>query len=496
MKSWPTHRRYTAGLATVSALAIVVMAGCKVDQQKEVATYRNVLDQSAATMPYDEQAPLSLVMAMVLANANNERLASSGEDYLQAIIDKNRAVAAFLPTLSFQPSYTIEETPSGSVGGVAIPGSGGGVTGAAGFRRLNGNSLQRFEAPVVGSINVFRGGADVANVRGAEANIEARRQLLLDVQAATMLSTAETFYAVLRAERSVAVLTNSLDLQQARLRDVESQFGNGLATKLAVAQSRAQADATKALLAQAEGDVANARTALAFIVGVPQIKSALADNYRTPTTLPTSADEEAEAERSRFDIAAAIASREASRAAVQAAVAQYYPSVTLNVSGFLYREFYDDSSRWDAILSANLPIFSAGLIEADVRTAWSRLRQAALNESYVRRQALSEVRQSRENFQTATRRIEALRDEVAAAEEALSQADSAFANGLGTNLDALTAQDQLLTSRLDLATAEFDQTVFYLDLLRATGGLSSASIKRTTGADTRPASSPATVAVR
>jgi len=35
--------------------------------------------------------------------------------------------------------------------------------------------------------------------------------------------------------------------------------------------------------------------------------------------------------------------------------------------GFLYREFFSDASKWNAILAANLPIFSAGLIEADVR---------------------------------------------------------------------------------------------------------------------------------
>lgn len=464
-----------AALACVIALAVI--SGCRVDQAKEVATYRKVLNEGAATRPYDSQTPLTLVMAMSLANANNEQLARSGEDYLQAIIDKNRAVAAFLPTLSFQPSYAVEETPRTAVGASS---SSPGPAGTAGYRRLSGDAVHRFEAPVVGNINLFRGGADVANLRGAEANIETRKQLLLDVQAATMLSTAETFYAVLRAERSVSVLKNSLQLQEARLRDVESQFGNGLATRLAVAQTRAQVDATRASLVQAEGDVANARTTLALITGVPRIDVALDDVYRTPTTLPTSPDLEAYAQDARFDIAAAVAAREVAREAVQSAVAQYYPSVTLNASGFLYREFYDDASRWNAILSANLPIFSAGLIEADVRSAWSRLRQAALDESYTRRRAISEIRQSLENVNTSSRRIEALRDEVTAADEALSQANSAFANGLGTNLDALTAQDQLLTSQLDLASAEYDRTVFYLDLLRATGRLSAAEVDVTT----------------
>ena len=65
---------------------------------------------------------------------------------------------------------------------------------------------------------------------------------------------------------------------------------------------------------------------------------------------------------------------------MRAAFSQYYPSVSLNFNAFLYRENFDDASKWTAVLSANLPIFTAGLIHADVRDAWSGLRQAALLE--------------------------------------------------------------------------------------------------------------------
>ena len=107
----------------------------------------------------------------------------------------------------------------------------------------------------------------------------------------------------------------------------------------------------------------------------------------------------------REDFLAADAAVDAAKHNVDAAVAEYYPSVSINASGFLYREFYADASKWDAILSANLPIFSAGIIEADVRLAWSQLRQAALNESAVRRQILNDVQTSYENFATSQQRV-------------------------------------------------------------------------------------------
>ena len=51
--------------------------------------------------------------------------------------------------------------------------------------------------------------------------IEQQRALLLDVQASLLLSVAETYYQVLRAEESVRVLENSLALRHEQVRDMQ-----------------------------------------------------------------------------------------------------------------------------------------------------------------------------------------------------------------------------------------------------------------------------------
>src|SRR5205823_878467 len=146
---------------------------------------------------YEPDEPLTLQRAMALANQADEGLALRGEEYLQALINKNRVAAAFLPTVSFQPSFTIEQHPTGSAStstgpggtGIGTVGGGGGTgttgtgaTSGGGFRRA-GQADTRLEAPVVGNINLFRGYGDVANLRAAEAIIAERRELLLNVQA-------------------------------------------------------------------------------------------------------------------------------------------------------------------------------------------------------------------------------------------------------------------------------------------------------------------------
>jgi outer membrane protein TolC len=460
--------------AVVAPLALLLVVGCAVDQDKEVAKYRTVLDSTIpapapATQP---QPPLTLARAMAIANQRDETLGLSGEDYLQALIARTRAVAAFLPTVSLQPNFTIEQKPGPNAS--STPSSGGAASstgsGGSGFR-THANTLTRFEAPVIGSMNVFNGFGDVANLRASEATIEGRRQALLDAQQTVLLNVSQVFYQVLRSEQQADQLRNSLKVQQARVADQQDRLKNGLATQLEVAQSEAQAAATAALLAQAEGDVVTGRSTLAFVVGVPSVNETLVDDLAVPDRRTPMPEFEALALDHRQDILAARAQVAAARRLVDVAISEYYPSVTLDVAGFLSREFYSDASKWNAILVANIPIFTAGVIRADVRSAWSRLRQAALTESRVRRQALENVQTSYQNILTSERRIKELQEEVRAADEALRQAQAQFANGLAILLDVLTAQDQLLSAQLQLTSARFDRSVFYLTLLRASGQL-------------------------
>ncbi len=455
----PSPRR--VALAAFAA----ALAGCaQVDASRDAALYRGVLDASVPSADdVAPTAPLTLERAMAMANRHDERLGIAGEDYVQALVAKNRAMAAFLPTLSFRPSFAVGDAPPGT-GATA-----GGGLGAIYVHRKD--TLQSLDAPLVGDMNLFRGFGDVANLKAAEAVVAERKDLLIDLQAAVMLDVAQTYYAVLRAEAGVAVLGDSLKLQEARLADIEQQLKNGLATKLAVAQTRAEVDAVRVQIVQAASDVTNGRSTLAFVVGAQAVANPLVDSFVVPEKPGDEASFERDAEETRADIRAARDAVVAAQRGIDAALAEYWPSVSIDVQGFLRREMFTDASKWNALLSVNLPIFSAGLIEADVRAAWSRLRQAALYESALRRAVRRDVQTSYENLDAARRRIVQLKDEVQAAEDAYAQAKSAFQNGLGINLDVLTAQDQVLNAKLALTSATFDRTVFYLDLVRATGRL-------------------------
>jgi outer membrane protein, multidrug efflux system len=272
------------------------------------------------------------------------------------------------------------------------------------------------------------------------------------------------------------VIQSSLAVQEERVRDVEARQQAGLARPLDVSQTLAQAASTRVSLVSARGDVNNGRTTLATLIGVDKVDGPLSEaggeELSRNVPLAPLGSYEQHALESREDVLAARAAVGAARQRVHEAVNQYYPSVTLNLTGFLYREDFADASKWTAVLNANIPIFTAGEIEADVRRAWSELRQAALFESLTRREALQGVRLAYENVAASRERLNGLATQVEAAQAALEQAEGSYRVGLATNLERLTAQSALLSAELQLASERFDQALLLMDLTRFTGRLS------------------------
>ena len=419
---------------------------CAVDEQREIATYRDVLDRGAAPAPEVVGDRLGVLDTMRLVNARYEPLSIAGEDYLQALIDVRRAAAAFLPTISLSPSYRWDEN--------------------TGSRRSTA-----FDTPLEAGMQVspIR---DAAELRRTRAAADESRALLLDLQDTVLLDAARAHYEVIRAERAVGVLEDSLRIQDERVADARGRYEAGVVRPIDVSLTESQAAQTAVDLVVARNAVATGRSFLAFLTSAPVQELPVIDDFEAPASIRESLDELwAAAEARRQDILAAERRIEAARELVEYAYGHYFPTVSLNVQVFLQRDSEPTDLDITSLLRVSLPLFSAGLIEADVRTALSVLRQAKLEQTLVRRTARRDVEIACRNLEYAADRVEQLRVQQRVAQEALDQAEGSYEAGLGTNLERLAAQDRLLSTQLQLVNAEFDVKVQALDLLRTTGRL-------------------------
>lgn len=436
----------------LAVLVGLVPGACKVDQDKEVALYRDVLDQGLQPRENLQQLAdderLGVVDVMTLANLRNETLAFEGENFLQALIEQRRAAARFLPTIALSPSYSWRDQPGGG---------GFGVTSAW------NTSIETDMA-----ISPVR---DLANLRLTGASADEQRSLLLDFQDSLLIDVARTLYEAIRAERNVGVLEDSLRVQEERVSDARARREAGVMRPLDVSLSEAQAAQTATLLVEARVQALTARNQLTLLTAAAMHHRELVDDVALPPELPDFESLLAEAQQFREDLRAADRRMDAAGYLVESAYGQYFPSVSLNLQYFLQRQSAPTNLEWTSLVQISVPLFSAGLIEADVRTALSTLRQSKLMYSYTQRLVERDVRIALENLQASFQRIQRIDVQVKSAADALEQAEALYRAGLATNLERLTAQNALLNAELDLVNAELDSKVFYLDLRRVTGTL-------------------------
>lgn len=465
-----TSRSVRAFASGLLATALAAIAGCATDQAGDVASYQKITDITPAPPTHTAGEALTLVEAVQLANTYNERLAIEGESYIQALADRQRRASLLIPTLDVFGDLNLRE----HTGGAAGVGQTGGTT-----------RIARFDGGFSGQYTLLTGLTDFKSVESAESNIRARYWLLLDLRETLMLETARAYYEVLRAERLLEVLESSMRVQAERLRDIRGRQQVGFARPLDVAQIEAQVSDTRVTILDAHNAIDRSRAALKLLTAADITLSPLTDGYEIGPSPESLEPAVTLANSHRQDMLAARSSADAARLQVDAAIGLYYPSIAINANYFLTRDTTPTDLDLTSLISINLPIFSAGRIEAQVRDSWSVFRETVLNYSLTRRSVRRDVETALADHGASRQRVVELRTQVAAAQEALRQASAAYQAGLGTNLEWIEAQDQLLSSQLRAASEDFTLKLTYLSLLRACGTLS-ADLARATFPEAAP----------
>jgi outer membrane protein TolC len=478
----PQHREWEI-ICYLLFSVLCLTTGCAFD--KDVSKYRAVLDGNRpTTLPaYDPDQPLTVVRALQLANADDEAIGITGENYIQALAQKMKDAGNFLPTLGIAPSYSLAKGGSSAgftIGGTTT-GTGGTTTGSGGTTGTGGTGATSvvigsssgglshdFSVPLGTSLTGSLTNVSTLEAQGVTVNQQAL--LLLNEREAILLQVVQSYYTCLKDERQVAVYESSVKFKAEKVRDQLARLKLGAVKPLDLATSQSDLASTRVSLIQARTDALNARSALARLMGVSEVRGELIDSFVPPPATVGLTQWQVDAKQHRQDLLAAMRATEAARLRVDAAIREYFPSVTINFNYFLYNDPIS-SQIWTAGVTGNIPIFSALSIEGDVRNAWSVYRQTALTESQTRRQVTDDVNEGFANLQNSRDKIHELTIEVSAAQKAADLAERSYQLGSESNLDRLTQQDNLLTAQLNLVSEEFNEKSNYLNLLRDSGVL-------------------------
>lgn len=444
--SWQRGEQLSLCLAMLIAMAS--LCSCTTDQKTDVQMYRELTDPPGPAPEIRSGDPLSLVDALQLTALYNERLGIQGEKYIQALANRQRAAAALYPTFDFLAGAVLREN-----------------TGNQGIYQADLGFAAQYD--------FMTGLTDLRNVNAAEAVIETQRWLLLDLRESLLIQTALVYYETLRAERLANVLSSSVNAQTERLADAKARNEVGFARPLDVSQIESQVSRTRAQFIEAQQQASVARTSLAFLINTEIRTSSLVDGYQVPSTDINLDVFQSLARAHRQDVLAAHAEADAARSLVDAAIGEYAPSIGINLDYFVLGTPVEPSPSILSLLELRFPLFNAGRIEAQVRSAWSVFRARVLTYQNLAREVERDVQTAYLRVTSSLKLAEEFETQVRVASQAVELAEASYQAGLGTNLERIVAQDQLLAAELEAVSESFVTKARYLELLRACGLLSS-----------------------
>ena len=401
-----------------------------------------------------------------------------------------QAQARLFPQVTGSVSYTQEDPGlvSNSTGGspvnIDLLGVQAGQPVAVPLNSLLSSQRQATESWTV-QIQVtqllYDGGATIASRRAARINEDAAYYTLRDTIDSTVETVRTQFYQIVLNKALVQVQEESVNLLQSQLEDQKSRFEAGTVPQFNVLQAQSQLQNQIPLLIQAQNNYRISMVQLAKTLGIPAGRQ-----YSTDEPLPVAG--RLTYTPIKYDLSSALITARANRPFLKAQRSNVLSSVeqvTVSASGWkptisasigLRQTNNPRSAQLDNTLqgwffgfTGSWNIFDGGSTYGSVKSARASLEETKVTLDDSTRQVELDVSTAVDNLRNAQETIAASETAVQVSQEALRLSNERLAAGTGTQLDVLTQQTALTTSRSNLVTAQFNYIAAVAQFQFATG---------------------------
>lgn len=312
--------------------------------------------------------------------------------------------------------------------------------------------------------------AATSEAEAARADAAAARLML-----STAVATAYADLAQLYADRDAAEDALRVRVESETL--IGQRFAQGLEMRGALERAHAGRASAEAELAALDEAIGLTRNGIAALLGQGPDRG-LAIRRPAPGAIREFGLPEnlrADLMGRRPDVVAARLTAEAAGRRIRAARAGFYPNVNLTAFLGMQSLGLDMLAKSGSTVGAvgpavTLPIFSGGKLEGAYRGARAEYDTAVAAYDQTLTQALREVADAAVSRRALDGRLAKSREAVVASETAYDLARQRYAQGLGTYLDVLTAEDALVANRRAVAALEARAFALDIALIRALGG--------------------------
>lgn len=388
----------------------------------------------------------------VLAVERTERIALKNESTEQAMAQKDKAFAGFMPTLSyvFNKFYSVPgHTQQPSL-----------VDNYKTYRAIqNGDALSLIPSssssslpPTVGagsrlllSIPISAGLSSYQDYRAAKSLSEQRRLEAKHEAGRMYLEIAQGYFNFLQLEESVKFSQESYDLYKEALQERKRMYSVGRIMRSDLLNSETSLSNAEAVLADARFQLEQVRITLATMVGYDK-PIQVASFATSLAPIPAGIDPE-EFLAKRYDVLSTAQSIKVAEAQKDKAWVAFAPTIALNNYYSLPYAGQTQSKDVTAQLQITMPITPFSQM-ADLKAADSAKKQAKLTASQTRRTATQEIRNAFESFRNSERILAIYEKSFQSARETSQSQLAGYRAGRNSRLESITARISMLNAEM------------------------------------------------
>lgn len=302
-----------------------------------------------------------------------------------------------------------------------------------------------------------------------------------------IVRVAQAYFDVLNAQENLtAVRANKQAIDQ-QLEQAKKNFEVGTATITDSQEAQSRFDLASAQEIAGESDLEVKQYALRVIVGkesgeLHRLKPQAIINPPQPAAMQKWVDA---AQKDSFVVQSQEAAAEIANKEVERMRAGHYPTVdvvanygqTTSILSAVTAGTLESTPR-NVGLQLNIPIYQGGFVNSKTREAVANRSAADAILDNARRTAALNAQQSFLGVVNGLAQVRALEAALVSSVSALESNKLGYEVGIRINIDVLNAENQVYTTRRDLAKARFDTLLSQLKLKAAVGSLSEADLEQ------------------
>ena len=434
--------------------------------------------------------PLALAVYLALA-LGAAALPAAGEDLMQIYREAQRADPG-IAAAQANWTATQEKAPQALAG--LLPN-----VSAAGIGNLNNYEATIKSDPAVDITRNFRqynaivsASQPLFRYQNAVFYDQAKQQVtqadyvLAFAQQNLIVRVAVTYFDILLAEFNIELAESQKKAVSEQLAQAKRNFEVGVATITDTNEAQAKYDAIVAQEISVRNEYDNRVTALRAIIGrYPRELKKLGGGLVPALPEPNVADYWVDrALKENLNVRIAEASFEIAKLEVDRARGGHYPTLDLvgsysaqGSNAAVTSTVASDQRSGQIGLQLNVPIYQGGFVNSRVREATALLEKSRQDLEGARRAALFQAQTGFSGVTSAAASVKAFEQAVVSAESALASNILGQEVGVRTFLDVLNVQQNVYSTRRDLAQAYFGYVIGVLRLKSAVGTLTDADLE-------------------